>query len=169
MARGGYRKPNKPSAVSGPGKFAKRTDGQPVRSPDLDTPGQKFGDRQMIEAGQRAAPIAGASGASVPRRNQHSVPTGKELPPWFFDQESQHPLEPVTAGVDMGAGPGSEVLAASEPPDDEVELVLEYLATTFQNATAAKHLAEYRNERAGNVAAPPALPAAPTVPSQPVV
>lgn len=152
--------------MSGPGKFSRRTDGQPVRSPDLDTPGQQYGDRKMIEEAQSAAPVRGAAGADV-RRRQHSVPTGKKLPPWLFQQDSANPLEPATAGLALGPGPGPEALAASEPPEDEVELVLEYLATTFQDAMAAQHLAEYRNQRA-DFQAPPPSPSGPTLQSSPV-
>jgi hypothetical protein len=49
MLRGGYRKPDKPAAVSGPGKFSKRTDGQPTAAPVIDTPGQRFGAPQMLD------------------------------------------------------------------------------------------------------------------------
>lgn len=147
MPRGGYRKPEKPAAVSGPGKFSKRTDGQPKRAPDLDTPGQQYGDRQMIEAAQQAAPARGAAGAPM-RRMQGEAMTGGRLPSYLFDMESANPGEPVTTGLSMGPGAGPEALEASQAPDDIREVVLEYLATEFQNPTAQKHLADLRAEGA---------------------
>lgn len=166
MARGGYRKPERPATVSGPGKFSRRTDGQPIRSTDLDTPGQKFGDRAMIEESQRAVPIRGAAGAAIPRRAQHSAGTGKKLPPFLFQMDSANPLEPVTTGLPLGPGAGPEALVASEPPEDEVEQVLFMLATEFQDEMAARHLAEYRNQRA-TIQKPAPVPSAPQLNSAP--
>ena len=147
MARGGYRKPDRPAGVSGPGKFSKRTDGQAKRVEGLDSPEMNYGDRQMLEAGQGVAPVRGAAGAPI-RRMQGEAASGGRLPSFLFNMDSANPLEPATAGLDMGAGPGSDVLAASEPPDDIREVVLDYLANTFQNATAQQHLAALREERA---------------------
>lgn len=161
MPRGGYQKPSKPAAVSGPGKFSKRTDGQPSRAPDLDTPGQQFGDRERLEAAQRAVPAAGAQGATVQRNLRGSVPTRGKLPGFLFG-ESAIPDEPGTTGLPMGPGAGPEALAAAEPPDDIREVVLDYLANTFQNATAVRHLADIRAERSA-----PTPPSAMQVPLGP--
>lgn len=161
MPRGGDRKPEKPASVSGPGKFSKRTDGQVKRAPDLDTPGQQYGDRQIIEAAQAAAPLRGAAGApGGGRRLQGEAMSGGAIPSFIFEGESANPGEPVTTGLDRGAGPGSEVLDAQQAPDDIREVVLDYLATEFQNPTAMKHLSALRAEKAGSgpSIAPPILP-----------
>lgn len=147
MARGGYRKPNKPASVSGPGRFSKRTDGQPRKVEGLDSPDMQYGDRQMLEAAQQAAPLRGAAGAPQ-RRMQGEAMTGGRLPSFIFDGESANPGEPATVGLGMGPGPGPEALEAAAPPDDIREVVLEYLATEFQNPTAQKHLADLRAESA---------------------
>lgn len=168
MPRGGYRRPDRPAGVSGPGRFSKRTDGQPKAAPDLDTPGQQYGDRKTIEDAQTIAPIRGAQGGGDSRRLQgHARSTGS-LPSFIFDRESSSPLEPATAGLDIGAGPGSEVLDAATPPEDEREVVLMYLQDTFQNAEAAQMLADLRNQRAAS--APVRVPpSGPTLQSTPVV
>lgn len=147
MARGGYQKPDRPAGVSGPGKFSKRTDGQAKRVEGLDSPDMQYGDRQMLEAGQSVAPVRGAAGATV-RRMQGEALSGGRLPSYVLEGDSANPLEPVTSGLDIGMGPGSEVLEAGEPPEDIREVVLEYLATEFQNPQAAQHLARLREERA---------------------
>lgn len=166
MPRGGYRKPNDPASVSGPGKFSKRTDGQPKKVESLDSPDMQYGDRQMIESAQSAAPLRGAAGAPAPgggRRLQGEAMGGGGLPSFLFDMESARPGEPVTTGLGMGAGAGPEALDAAQAPDDIREVVLDYLATEFQNPTAMKHLSALREEKAGGAApmSPPTLPMAP--------
>jgi hypothetical protein len=160
MPRGGYRKPNDPAPVSGPGKFSKRTDGQPKKVESLDSPDMQYGDRQMIEAAQSAAPLRGAAGGGTGRRLQGEAMGGGGLPSFMFDMESANPGEPVTTGLDRGAGAGPEVLDAAQAPDDIREVVLDFLATEFQNPTAMKHLSALREEKAGSAApmAPPTLP-----------
>lgn len=165
MPRGGYQKPESPSGVSGPGKFSKRTDGQAKRVEGLDNPDMQYGDRQMLEAGQSVAPVRGAAGAPV-RRMQGEALSGGRLPSFLLEGESANPLEAVTAGLPLGPGPGPEALDASTPPDDIREVVLQYLATEFQNPTAAKHLADLREEKAAPAPIQAQMPIAP-MPSEP--
>lgn len=57
-ARGGYREPANPAPVSGPGSLSQRTDGGPADTqPVRVAPGGDYGDRQELEAAQRAAPL----------------------------------------------------------------------------------------------------------------
>ena len=63
---GGYRQPDNPAAVSGPGALSQRTDGgagsktQPIRVAS----GGAYGERQAAEQQQAAAPMAGGGPAT---------------------------------------------------------------------------------------------------------
>lgn len=98
---GGYRRPEKPAAVSGPGKHSKRTDGGPGVSEKQAAryiSGQDYGEGQVANEVARSAPLAAAG----------AVPGFTPLPEGFvgFDAESQYPDEPETAGFDYGPGSG---------------------------------------------------------------
>jgi hypothetical protein len=177
--RGGYQSPSNPAPASGPGALSKRTDGGPAdkqanRVPNVTDPESSLqvGDRQMLQAAQGIAPLPQAQSprvASPSRRNPSSAVEGAgALPSGFFDSESARPMEPVTAGMDMGAGPGSEGLAMN-PMDDIRESVLNYLATNYANADALKALDEIRGTgvglpNAGTLAPPPDQGMAPVSP-----
>jgi hypothetical protein len=168
MPRGGNQPPRKPAAVSGPGKLSRRTDGkpQPIREPDIDTPGLEYGDRQRLTDAQRIARAAGGQGNAPVQRMQGEASVPGKLPPWLMGMPSARPGEPTTAGLDMGAGPGSEVLQAAEAPPDIREVVLDYLARTYGNEDARALLQQFRNERAASVNAP-AAPPSPVAPAAP--
>lgn len=98
--RGGYRKPENPAPMSGPGALSQRTDGGPAQGAKYIS-GLPYGQGQETYNQQTAAPMA--AGESMP-----SAPT---LPPMLsLNDETQRPDEPLTAGIDMGEGPGSEVM-----------------------------------------------------------
>lgn len=165
MPRGGYQKPKDPAPVSGPGKFSRRTDGgQKVQASDMDNPDLQYGDRSMLEEAQRATPLKGSQGASVPsggaqRRSTGEALTGGSLPPWFSQSPDTNPSEPSTAGLASGPGPGPEILDASTPSPDIREQVLEYLAGTFGNEDIRDMLNQMRNERQARMNVP--TPSAP--------
>jgi len=125
MARGGYRQPGNPAPVSGPGALSRRTDGpqgggsQPVRVPS----GGAYGDRQNLEQLQQAAPVAASPGGDV------GAPAPADLTAGLvgFDQPTQQPDVPVTAGADSGAGPGPEALGLPSQPDDDMRRLIAYL------------------------------------------
>lgn len=118
MASGGPRKPQKPAAVSGPGKFAQRTDGgvsQPVRP----MTGGPYGENTEMATLQGGAPMS-ASGRVPSAEMQATMPeAGPQAVP--FGAPSMRPDEPVTAGNPMGPGVGPEALglADGEVPDRE--------------------------------------------------
>ncbi len=89
--RGGYRKPSKPAAVSGPGALSKRTDGkQPVvRMPDV-----AHGEQKALTEQQQAAPLGGAPNAAAGQAANIFAPTNR-------------PGEPLTEGAPIGPGRGS--------------------------------------------------------------
>lgn len=126
--RGGYRAPSNPAPVSGPGALSQRTDGNPAQGAKY-IPGLPYGEGQQTYANQVAAPMQGDNFAV-------DMPTELMAP-------TTRPTEPVTAGIDMGDGPGSEVLtlpSTREPisvtmrkiaqfdPTGEAELIYSTLA-----------------------------------------
>lgn len=98
------------AAVSGPGKLARRTDlapSQPIRP----IPAGQQGERAEFIAQQQAAPLAGGSPVATPRAVPFQAAQGGAAPSVFGP--TQRPTEPITAGLDTGAGPGP----AAEPID----------------------------------------------------
>jgi len=107
-AHGGYHAPQSPAAVSGPGKFAKRTDSQPV----TDIPNAAYGEQAAFRSIQQGAPMAvGQSTPPVGASNGGAPPGVTPL-----TAPSQRPNEPVTSGADLGAGPTSAVLGIPSTP-----------------------------------------------------
>lgn len=96
--RGGYRKPENPAPTSGPGALSQRTDGGPSQGATY-IPGMPYGEGRATYDQQTAAPMAGKA-----------TPPPMELPTPLMAPTSR-PSEPITAGINMGAGPGSEVMA----------------------------------------------------------
>ena len=95
--RGGYRKPENPAPASGPGALSQRTDGGPAQGAKY-VSGLPYGQGQATYDQQTAAPMAGKS-----------EPAAAPMPTELF-APSMRPNEPITSGVDIGAGPGSEVM-----------------------------------------------------------
>lgn len=146
--RGGYRQPSdKRPKVAGPGKASRRTDNQPIQVANVqDSEDLQVGDRQKLENAQRIAPL----GRTRPPRVAPAPPRGggsAALPPHVFEGQTSRPEEPITAGLDFGPGPGSEAIAPP-PPETDQEIVLDFLATKFNDQAAAQLLSEIRNSRA---------------------
>ena len=93
--RGGYRTPSNPAPVSGPGALSQRTDGGPTQGATYIS-GLPYGEGQQTYANQVAAPMQGNNFAM-------EMPTPLMAP-------TARPNEPITSGVDIGDGPGSEVM-----------------------------------------------------------
>lgn len=94
---GGYRRPENPAAVSGPGSLSARTDGATEMVPS----GGGYGDRKAMEE------IQGGAAMLPPRA---SLPA--------LDAPSARPGEPVTAGAPVGPGVGPQ--AAGIKTDQQV-------------------------------------------------
>lgn len=125
---GGRRTPRKPAPVSGPGKLSKRTDGGPQARRQL--PDAQYGEQAAFQDAQASAPMAGDSQAPAP--GQAAGPPPVEVVP--FGAPSMRPDEPVTAGVDIGAGPGSASLGFPDPNErinqqdmEQMKAMLPYL------------------------------------------
>lgn len=172
MGRGGYQKPSGPRPPGGPGKISQRTDGnvQPIRTPPItSSPDLQVGQGQALTDAQRIARLGTGGGASPPPR-----PAGAPLAPGPLPAHligpSNRPGEPVTTGMDMGPGAGSEALNAQPNTPDQREQVLMYLMQNFGNDSAARMLASMRAERQTPPApsmGPAGVPAAPTAPPAP--
>jgi hypothetical protein len=117
--------------VSGPGSLSRRTDGGPAakRAPIQNLPDAGYGEQAEFRSIQQGAPIQkvepprpGAPGGAAP---------AGPLPP-ALDAPTGRPDEPVTAGVDAGAGPGSQVLGLGDPnswAEDDIRYAKQYLPT----------------------------------------
>lgn len=115
---GGYRQPANPAPVSGPGRYSQRTDGHPAQVMSA-APDQAYGDQKAQLDAQRIAPMAGTAPMPHPapvapqgQGQQAAPPSAPQFPGGPFNAPSARPNEPVTAGVDIGPGPGSSVLSA---------------------------------------------------------
>ena len=93
---GGYRAPSNPAPVSGPGALSQRTDGGPTQGAKYIS-GLQYGQGKETYSNQLAAPMAGNP------MEQMSMPTELMAP-------TNRPNEPITAGLDIGEGPGSEIM-----------------------------------------------------------
>lgn len=98
---------NPMQGVSGPGPYAKRT--------DLSYQSQSYGDGVAYDAAKSGAPLARAQKSPL-LSQAPQVPTPQPPVTGLFEP-TQRPNEPVTHGIDIGAGGGSEVLSMRQPDD----------------------------------------------------
>lgn len=121
---------------SGPGAFSKRTD---VGTPEMKLGSIAYGEGKDTAAIKAGAPLA--TTGDVTASQAPNVPMQQpEVTPLFAP--SQRPNEPVTAGVDVGAGPGSAALImgkSAEKLSDTLAKMLPYdtdgsIAILYQDA-----------------------------------
>lgn len=123
---GGYRKPTNPAPVSGPGAHSRRTDGQPT----MDLPNAQYGENASFREIQGGASIPSSQSPSGPPGG--AAPAGPPVVP--LGAPSTEPGTPVTAGADMGAGPGMEALGLRGVQADDAEALRRYLPTLIDIA-----------------------------------
>lgn len=131
--KGGYQAPSRPAAVSGPGSLSQRTDSAPkFRYPDA-----AYGENAELQTQQSGAPMART--APSPGRTGGATPTAGSAPDIVgIGADSTRPDEPVTAGVDIGPGPGSEVLPGGpQTPTGEISNLIFSLAATDRTGSLA--------------------------------
>lgn len=116
---GGYRRPTHPAPVSGPGALSRRTDGgpsQPIRVPT----GLPYGDNQQLHASEALAPIPAVPPTPPPSAGMTATASSGATGPGYtgvpFGAPTTRPDEPITAGVNIGAGPGTEILPVQHQP-----------------------------------------------------
>jgi len=93
------------AGAAGPGKFSKRTD----------LPSQYYGEGVETASVKSGAPLAATRGVAD---NVGGRPVGAptvSAPVTELFAPTERPTEPITAGIDRGAGPGSEVLGMQSP------------------------------------------------------
>ena len=93
---------NPMQGVSGPGKFAKRT--------DLEVQSTGYGDKAAYNAAKSGAPVATAQKSPM-------LSEAPRVPVTGLYEPTTRTNEPVTHGVDIGAGAGSEALMMRQPDD----------------------------------------------------
>jgi len=111
---------------AGPGKFSTRTD-------NLQMGSTAYGEGKETAAINTGAPKSKTRGIAdnVGGRPVSTVDVPQE-PVTSLYAPSERPNEPVTAGVDIGAGAGSEALMMAKPADklsDTLALMLPYDTT----------------------------------------
>jgi hypothetical protein len=102
-------------AVSGPGKLSKRTDLPPSQGAKR-LPDAAYGEQRDFQAQQAGAPMA-----------KSSNPMAGVIP---LGAPTNRPSEPVTAGIDAGPGPGSEILGlkgAAETMQEDLSVLAKYM------------------------------------------
>ena len=82
-------------------------------------PGGPQGSRQAMEQMQQAQPLPDSD---AQMQQATTAAQGMSLPP-AFDRPTEHPDEPLTAGMDTGAGPGygetTRLTPPQMPPSDQ--------------------------------------------------
>jgi hypothetical protein len=126
--------------VSGPGKYAKRTDRIPAN---------QYGDQKAIAEIASGAPIAKTPDVRAMPMGQVQA-TANAMPqepvtPLFAP--SQRPNEPITSGAPVGAGPGSESLMMNQSSDTDADKarMLSYLPALEAAAQAPTSSQAFRN------------------------
>jgi len=93
------------AGVSGPGPYAKRTD---IGTPEMKMGSIAYGEGVETQAIKSGAPLGKTPDAvAEPQDRLRPAPAG---PVTELFAETTRPDEPITAGIDMGAGPGSSAL-----------------------------------------------------------
>lgn len=139
--RGGYQPPAKPAMVSGPGKYSRRTDGQPT----VQLPDAAYGEQKTYQELQAGAPLAQAGGNVEAAAQPPPVDLSGVTP---LGAPSQFSNEPVTAGADAGLGPGAGVLGLPDqmPVNDKTMASLADMLPTLElMATSPMATDEFRN------------------------
>ena len=117
--QGGYRKPENPAPSSGPGALSQRTDGGPAQGAKYMS-GMPYGENTMAQ--QTAAPMSG--GSPMP-----STPSVSMAMPTPLMAPTTRPTEPITSGINLGDGVGSEAMQLP----NTTPTILEILKTIAAN------------------------------------
>lgn len=101
VSKGGYRRPNNPAPVSGPGALSQRTDGGAIdgmTQPMQSYTGGTYGSNKAMAEQQGGAAMAG-----TPFQDAVSMPP--LITPVSLDTPTQFPDEPLSYGANYGEGP----------------------------------------------------------------
>ena len=120
------------AGAAGPGKFSKRTD----------LPSEYYGEGVETSAIKSGASLASTRGVADNVGGRPSNAPVPSAPVTELFAPTTRPEEPITAGINMGAGPGSEVLGMRTVPtklSDALAKMLPYdttgeIAVLYQDA-----------------------------------
>jgi hypothetical protein len=101
---------------AGPGKYATRTD-------NLQMDSLAYGEGVETQAIKSGAPLAKTQDVRPQSVTELYAPT-------------ERPNEPITAGIDMGAGPGSDALMMNQMKQNDQDIVAKYLPSLNAMASA---------------------------------
>lgn len=131
MPAGGYQRPTSPAPTSGPGALSQRTDGGPgSKQAAKYISGMPYGEGQETYDIQTAAPMEAAPNATMMGREERVV-QGDQRPVVDLFADSEYPTEPVTDGIDMGPGRGSNAMPSNFGPRSTDEVVGNPLAIRY--------------------------------------
>jgi len=108
---------NPMAGVSGPGPYAKRTD---VGTPEMKMGSIAYGEGVETQAIKSGAPLA----KSPDSINPAEVMT-KKTPLTSLYAETQYKDQPVTTGIDMGAGEGSSAMQLRKDSDSNFRAAIQ--------------------------------------------
>ena len=119
--------------------YSNRTDlntALPKQAASSNTGNRQYGDRQADLQAQEDLPVGAPPGPVAPG----PLPgVGGNITP--FDAPSNFPEEPVTAGADLGPGPGTEVLAQdfnAAPPHNLLDRIAQQSGDPLLQSLARK-------------------------------
>jgi len=124
---------NPMQGVTGPGPYAKRT--------DLQYQSNSYGDGAAYDAAKSGAPLATAP--KNPKLSQApQVPTGMpaQAPVQGLYDQTSRPNEPVTHGIDLGPGGGSDVLSMPNQAQAQYENAYQLFQAMAQDPNASPSL-----------------------------
>lgn len=111
-------------------------------------PDAAYGEQAAFQSAQSGAPMAGPDAGPARAAGPGGGSPPVEVTP--FGAPSTNPNEPITAGIDLGAGPGSAALGLVDPAEIQARAdrealarylpVLEFLANRPEGSQALKNL-----------------------------
>lgn len=109
---GGYRRPTRPAAVSGPGALSQRTDGRAQPGQILaDTPAETYGAKAALQSAQAAMSLRTATPQPVqPEADPQAIQQHLQGLAARIWEPTSAPNEPLTAGAALGPGPPGRIL-----------------------------------------------------------
>lgn len=126
---------NPMQGVSGPGSFSKRT--------DLEYQSPEYGAGVEYAAQKAGAPLAktpDVSGATPTEVRAAAAQAAPQQPLTSLYAPSQRPDEPITTGIDVGAGPGSQILAMQNPVQNQYMTAYDLIQQLASNPDASPTL-----------------------------
>jgi hypothetical protein len=110
---------NPKAGVSGPGKFAVRTD-------KLEMGSTAYGEGVETQAIKSGAPLAKTGDVRAARAGDVRE-AATQAPVTELFAPTNRPSEPITAGIDRGAGPGSSALMMSKSSEKMSDILAKML------------------------------------------